>query len=79
MPLICLLIQHLPMKTFGFGDNESLSQTMHTVYLDNTDLEQYHEILTKPDNAETVQLQFTDSHPEEVFVVKKKRTQRLFQ
>ncbi len=78
MPLICLLIQHLPMKTFGFGDNESLSQTMHTVYLDNTDLEQYHEILTKPDNAETVQLQFTDSHPEEVFVVKKKGRKGYF-
>ena len=72
MPLVCLIIQHLPMLTFtGKQGNEKLSEKMRTIYLDNTDLDIYHSIVNQPADADTLQLQFTETDPDMVFIVRK--------
>ncbi len=72
MPLVCLIIQHLPMKTFiGKNGMEKLSEKMRTIYLDNKDMSVYSDVVSRPNDAETLQLQYTETDQDTVFVVRK--------
>ena len=71
IPLICLIIQYLPIKIFMEGTSgESLEEIVNTVYLDNENMDVYNEVLNGRGHAENIQISFHGENPSTVIVEK---------
>ena len=77
IPLICLIIQYLPMKLFGEGDAESLEQVVNTVYLDNENMDTYEDVVGKQDDAENTQIRFYGDKATTAFIERTKQSDML--
>jgi len=77
IPLICLIIQYLPMKLFGEGDAESLEEVISTVYLDNDKMATYEDVLVKQDAAENIQICFHGDKATTAYIERMKQSDML--